>query len=189
MTKYLNILICFWIVVMAGLTLTPPQTLLRMKYPSQTVETDYYSFASPNGWDKSELKEFDGIKHTQQIILTGWHAYSRIDSVLLPTIIFCQSKQESMIFEKNNDGVFQFLVNNTNAEPYEKIIKGKTCIVLRYHGKQSFNPQKNNNVSVNEKDSTTIYWHFKETPIYGYFWGFESNESEFWDTLETVKWK
>jgi len=150
---------------------------------SKQFENQFFKLITPQDWhaqfcdDQPSLyisnllsnKSFDGDFGRNPVILFG-----------------CGLKESTQTF---SGGFYTFLFNNPETQVFTKDINGKTASVSRYSGRESWHHEKENNVAINDINSTTILIEFDDLDFIFAFWGFEEDEKVFWDCLNSIQWK
>ncbi|MFI4913154.1 MAG: hypothetical protein ACIAQZ_15955 [Sedimentisphaeraceae bacterium JB056] len=154
---------------------------------SKTIVNEFFSLTSPNGWHTQDCDNRPSINISNRF----WRELPEDDFFLEPRITFSDI---SGLPDKKPDesipgGLYNFLMDNPETETFEKDINGKSANVFRYSGNKSWHFRMEDMTATNETVSTTILVEF-EGIDYGFiFWGFEEDETVFWDCLSSINWK
>ncbi len=157
----------------------------REKYDlsSKQFENEFFKLPTPQDWHAQFCDDKPSL-FISNILL---NKPNDGDFVIKPVILFrCGIKESTNIL---SNGLYTFLNNTLDTEVFTKDISWKTVIVSRYSGRKSWHHEKENNVAINDINSTTILIEFDGTDCGFAFWGFEEDEKVFWECLNSIEWK
>ncbi len=157
----------------------------RKKYDlsSKQFENQFFKLTTPQDWHAQFCDDKPSLYMSN--ILSNRSIDG--DFVMSPIILFgCGFKESTNIF---SNGLYSFLNNTLETQVFTKDINGETARVSRYSGHKSWHHEKEDNVVINDINSTTILVEFDGIDCGFGFWGFEKDEQVFWECLNSIEWK
>lgn len=167
------------------------RALLDKKYPSRTIQTQWFNLETPQSWFVDDNIGWDTNGYVKIAYFMGWHDYNEEDFTFKPFIYINRSNFDMRKEENQHSQIFNFLKHSVRSVTQFKTIAGKECTVMRYSGSKSFNPDSEDKTSDNsdKEDSVTIFFQFSDLSMFGYFWGFKADEDAFWKSMESIQWQ
>lgn len=158
-------------------------------FPSKEIDTQYFVMTSYSGWITSADND---ITHSlYKRLLDSFKAEDHTHGFEFAPYFIINRSIDDAFEETNLHSKFYIFLKKMQSLQETKNIADKTCVYLRYSGKNSFNSNSLDGIACNQgkQDSVTICFQFDDLSAWGYFWGFEEDEKVFWECLNSIEWK
>jgi hypothetical protein len=160
----------------------------RGEFPEETIDTPYFTIAKKAGWIGGLSESF---KEEERPLLLQLHVYLDVlqndsenyqEAANIFLLFNRHNTEEDWLSFKHSKIIFDIDVQKIKDEHSRELYKyeGPLRILLNDKGELIYK----------ETDKRNVYIALQEYPgLWAVFWGFQEYENDFWDMIDSIKWK
>jgi hypothetical protein len=155
-----------------------------------TIATQWFELQVPHGWSYSQSERWDGNDFQRLFTLNNTSKSIDDEYPFYPFIVFAKTNNGEPENSPMIDGFEGFLSSLPELPAEHKLMGDSDIWYNRYTGTRFWDPRLPDSAGIGHETSTAMCFYITRNSgsFYGYFWGFEEDEKDFWEMISSIIW-